>query len=340
MKTKKYLTEFLYKAFAPFSRNSTVLHGDYLYPLLEAARSHCYVENVHTTSNKADSLHRRIELTYEEDVAAAYSRVLRPLIRKQHIAVATLAIDITDENFYGYYTDQYLHPWTGEDGIQARYQFAALSLVGTHKIPLLALPFSRGMAKEELLQFFLQVAHRLFTHIRCILLDAGFYSGEVMALLQQERYIIRAPQNCAIERYIVQTNGWKAWQHTIKWTADKTTKRITTTVVIVRHVLYKSKYIDCSYATNMKLETGMDYMRLYSKRWQIETNFRMQDQVHIKSKSVCSIVRYFYFMISMLLHALWLLFYRTTMAFDRFKIHAANQLFLQQLGLQYAQSVL
>lgn len=335
MKIKQYLKDFLYKAFVPFSRNSTLLPEGYLCPILEAARSHCYVEN---TSNKADSLHRRIELTYEEDVATACSTVIRPLIKGQHIAVAMLAIDITDEDFYGYHTDAYLHPWTGEEGIQARYQFAALSLVGKHKIPLLAVPFTRGMAKEELIRFFLQVAHRLFKHIRCILLDAGFYSGEVLAALQHERYVIRAPQNSAIERYIAQTTGWKRWQHTIRWAADKTTKRITTTIVVIKNVPWKNTTIDGTYATNMMLR-GEEYVHLYSKRWQIETNFRMQDQVHIKSKSVCSIVRYFYFLISMLLHAFWLLFYRTRMAFDRFKIYLANTLLFQSFGLPYVDAL-
>lgn len=272
----------------------------------------------------------------------AHSKVIRPLIKKQHIAVATLAIDITDENFYGYYTDAYLHPWTGEEGIQARYQFAALSLVGKHKTPLLAIPLRRGMAKEEMLRIFLEVAHRLFKHIRCILLDAGFYSGEALTAPQHEKYIIRAPCQEPIKRYIEQTamHSSRRWQHTIKWNADKTVHRAATTIVIVRNKQWKCGEIDCNYATNMKLETGEDYAQLYSKRWQIETNFRMQDQARIKSKSVRHIARYFYFRISMLLHALWLLFYRTTMPLDQFKIHAANQLFLQQLRLQYTDPVL
>lgn len=312
-----------------------------MYHLVEAARSHCYVENVSTVGNKADSLHRRIELTYEEDVAAAYSKMLRPLIKKQHIAAAMLAIDITDEEFYGMYADAYLHPWTGEAGVEATWQFAVLSLVGKHKIPLLAVPVHRGMNKAALVKRFLELAHGLFKRIRCILLDAGFYSGEVLVALKNERYIIRAPQQEPVKRYIAATKPYSSrrWAHTIAWNADKTVHRTITTIVVVRDVRWKNTEIDCSYATNMHLH-GEEYAHLYSKRWQIETNFRMQDQVRIKSKSVYSIVRFFYFLISLLLHALWLLFYRTAMAFDQFKIHAANQLFLQQIGLPYTDPVL
>ena len=121
--------DFLYKAFAPFSRNSILLPEDYVQPLVEAARSQCYVEN---TGNKADSLHRRLAQSYEEDLLKAYRQVLAPLLRRQHITLPTLAIDFTDENFYGFSADPYLHPWTGEEGVESHWKFAVLSLVKKH----------------------------------------------------------------------------------------------------------------------------------------------------------------------------------------------------------------
>lgn len=333
------MKEFLYKAFAPFQRNSTLLPETYLQPLVEAARSHCYVEN---TGNKADSLHRRVSLTYEEDIASAYLKVLSPLIKQRRISSPLLAIDFTEEDFYGLHTDAYLHPWTGEEGVEAHYRFAVLSLVDTHKIPLFAVPVHRGMDKAALVASFVELAKRLFRRLRCILLDAGFYSGEVLAVLAKEKYIVRAPRNRRVDRYIDATSpaGWGMFSHAMEWCAERTTKRITTTIVVVRDVRFKKEYIDCSYATNMVLQEGMDYVHLYSKRWQIETNFRMQDQVQIKSKSLVMIIRYFYFMISLLLHSIWLLFWSERMAFNCFKIHAANQLQFGLLGIPYAHSVL
>ena len=337
LKIRKYLKGFVHKAFAPFSRNSIVLHENYLYPLLEAARSHCYVEN---TGNKADSLHRRVKQTCEEDIQTAYLKLIMPLLKYQRITCPTLAIDFTDEDFYGMYGDPYLHPWTGEEGVNATYKYAVLSLVGKHKIPLLAVPVHLGMAKDEMMQLFLRVAHTIFRQLYCILLDAGFYGGEVIQALQHEQYVIRAPQNAKVQEYIEATSahGWKRWTHTIRWCADKTTKKVQTTIVIVRHVRWKDTMIDCSYATNMLLH-GMEYVHLYSKRWQIETNFRVEDQVHVKSKSVRIIIRYFYFMISLLLHALWCFFFRTTMAFDTFKIRLANQLLFESLGVTYVDAL-
>ena len=327
------------KAFAPFSRNSIILPDNYVQPLVEAARSHCYVEN---TGNKADSLHRRISLTYEEDIVAAYLKVLTPLLKYQRIVNPMVAIDFTDEDFYGFSADPYLHPWTGEEGVESHWKFAALSLVGKHKIPLMAVPAHLGMDKAELALMFLAVAKKLFRRIRCVLLDAGFYSGAVIEALQNEKYIIRAPHHKPVERYIAATpeHGWKAWKHTIVWNGNKTTNRTSTTIVVVRNVKMRKGTADCCYATNMQLSDGMSYVHLYCRRWQIETNFRMEDQVRIKSKSVRVIIRYFYFMISLLLHAVWLLFWSGKIAFDAFKIRAANQLLFASVGIAYAYPVM
>ncbi len=338
MKRISYLKDFLYKAFAPFSRNSIILPDDYLQPLVEAARSHCYVEN---TGSKADSLHRRIKQAYEEDLLKAYQQVLIPLLKYRRITFPTLAIDFTDEDFYGDVTHVYVHPWTGEEGVEGHWRFAVLSLVREHKIPLLAVPVHRGMDKADLVRQFLRFARKLFRMVRCVLLDAGFYVGAVMEVLQNEKYIIRAPHHKPVERCIAATpeHGWKAWKHTIVWNGGRTTNRTSTTIVVVRNVKMKKGTADCCYATNMTLDRGLDYVHLYCRRWQIETNFRVQDQVRIKSKSTFILIRYFYFLISLLLHALWLFFWSGKIAFDAFKIRLANQVLFESLGIVYAYAV-
>lgn len=311
-----------------------MLQEDYLYPILEAARSNGYIEN---TGNKADSLHRRIKQTYEEDIVKAYTKTIFPFLKHQRIFNPIIAIDFTDENFYGLLSDIYLHPWTGEEGVNANYRFAVLSLVGNNKIPLLAIPVHCGMCKEDIVTYFLCIAKKIFKRISAILLDAGFYSGEVIRALEKERYLIRAPQNSKVKEFIIDTpkDEWNMFEHEIEWLANKTTNRVKTNIVIVRNVKLRDTIFDCSYATNIKLSNGTDYVYLYCKRWQIETNFRMEDQVHIKSKSVVPIIRYFYFMISLLLHAIWLFFYSHKIAFDTFKIQLANAYLFLQLGISY-----
>jgi len=330
------LNDFLYKSLVQFHSNSTIYPHGYLQPLVEAARSHCYVENV---GNRADSLHRRIEQTYEEQIADAYFKALSPAVKRMHLGSVMLACDFTEEDFYGYTSDLWLHGWTGEQGVQAHYKFAVLSLVGKQKIPLMAVPAHVGMSKEEIFSFFLAIAKKLQLHVRCILLDAGFYSGEVIESLKGYKYIIRAPQNEVVQRFIAATEDWSSYRHEIEWNGYKTIRRTKTTIVIVKRVRFKNTFVDCSYATNMRLSDGMSYVHLYCRRWQIETNFRMEDQVKIKSKSRHILVRYFYFMISLLLHAVWLMTWSHKMAFDTFKVHLANQLLFAVEGLAYVHPV-
>lgn len=331
------LKSFVYKSFVPFSSNSILCPEDYLQPLVEAARSHCFVEN---TGDKADSLHRRIKQVYCEDYSFACQRVMTPLIKKLRLGSVMLAIDSTTEDFYGEHADLFLRGWTGEKGVQAHYHFAVLSLVGKQKIPLLAIPWDLSMNHADMVKTLLVFAKKLFPYIRCILLDAGFYSGEVIEVLGKTKYIIRAKKLKNVEEGIIATNNWQTWSHTITWNDDKSTHKTTTNIVVVRKVRFKKSVGDCCFATNMQLSEGMDYVYLYIKRWQIETNFRMQDQVNIKSKSLHIEIRYFYFLISMLLHAYWLVNHAGRIALDKFKIHLANQLSFESIGLAYAYAVI
>ena len=69
---KKYIIKFLNKSFAPFYKNSKVLIKQYQMLLNKAASHNTYIE---TISNKADSLHRRINKIYEEDIINAFLHI-------------------------------------------------------------------------------------------------------------------------------------------------------------------------------------------------------------------------------------------------------------------------
>jgi hypothetical protein len=61
------------------------------------------------------------------------------------------------------------------------------------------------------------------------------------------------------------------------------------------------------FATNIRFRTRAEYVWYYKRRWQIETNFRVEDEARIKSKSTSYLVKYFYFLVSLLLHLLWII---------------------------------
>ena len=57
------------------------------------------------------------------------------------------------------------------------------------------------------------------------------------------------------------------------------------------------------FATNLR--QSLYLISKYKQRWQIETDFRVHDEARIKSKSNEFIVRYFYFLTSLILLANW-----------------------------------
>jgi sugar/nucleoside kinase (ribokinase family) len=63
---------------------------------------------------------------------------------------------------------------------------------------------------------------------------------------------------------------------------DKTTYKISTCIAI----LPDYKGFDWVFATNIKYDKIFSYVRYYKKRWGIETTFRVQDEVRIKTKSL------------------------------------------------------
>ena len=67
----------------------------------------------------------------------------------------------------------------------------------------------------------------------------------------------------------------------------------------------KKEWQDCywCFATNLNENFGL--IKFYKQRWQIETDFRVHDEARIKTKSNNQIVRYFYFLTSLVLVANW-----------------------------------
>ena len=57
------------------------------------------------------------------------------------------------------------------------------------------------------------------------------------------------------------------------------------------------------FATNLR--QSLYLISKYKRRWQIETDFRVHDEARIKTKSNEPIVRYFYFLTSLVLLANW-----------------------------------
>lgn len=147
-----------------------------------------------------------------------------------------------------------------------------------------------------------------------ILLDRGFYSGEVIDGIQAEKiqYLIFVPKNPMIKK-ILANNKTQVYNHQIKYYKNFSKQSTNTTLVFIRNV-YDYDWV---FATNLTLKNVQDYIRIYKQRWHIETMFRVHDEAKIKTKSKIPVIRLFYFIWGMLILSLWTLFEKDNCCFKK-----------------------
>jgi len=326
---KKYVVGYLNKAI-DFGKAKILRAKGYLKSIFRACSHNSYVE---TVSNKADSLHRRIKLSYEEDIKESYKQAIKKLLKYKRFGIVTLAVDITKEKFYGDTRDFYIYHCDEECESKAEFHYMVISIVGAEKnIPLMALPVPLGCYREELVEELLIFVKDLL-RVRLVLFDRGFVNKRLIQVLQglNQNYIIFAKKYKELEYMLESIEESAVIEREMKYSKDRSTFKTETYIVMVKDGEY-----DWAFYTNLWLDDARHYIKLYKKRWQIETNFRVEDEAKIKSKSVHYLVRYFYFMLSLLLHAIWLMFANNQ--FKLFLIEAYEAIFLDEVWSVFSTS--
>ncbi|MBI4010598.1 MAG: transposase [Candidatus Aenigmarchaeota archaeon] len=317
---KRELSKFLNKSFF-FSQSD----NNYAEEIILAAKAYTYVE---TAEGKSDSLHLKIKQCDWENLLGVYREIIKPYLRRLNIKRGIIALDITPEPFYGKTTGFYTIGCKGENGYTHEFQFLVLSLIDEkkeEKIPLACIPVHYGFDCANAIKDLLAYANKLFT-IRFVLLDREFYSAENINALSGFRYLMLVPK---LSREIKQLSEVVKYGYMDYKLRDHKGEEASTRIVLVRD---KSDKFTWSFATNMVCEDYHAYVKFYKRRWRIETNFRVDDEAKIKSKSVFSVIRYFYFLMSLLLRAIWLVF-RREIPFKRFLIQTHKCMLLERFGI-------
>jgi len=293
IKTKKEFRDFLIKNFA--------FPEEYPHLLADAAKYNTYIE---TLSNKADNLHLKVKEEYVETIHIVYSKHIKSLIRKQHLGLVDIVCDITTDDFYGEVEGLHIHPWTGKDGVEGKFHYLVVGILFRNKIiPFYAIILRMGCSKAELIGKAISYCHSLGLKISKILLDRGFYSGEVIDEIKMNKvnYLIFAPKKELFRCMLEGTDESIVIEHEITYNKNFTLNKTELNIALVKNVLD----YDWVFATDLKLREIERYVEIYRKRWNIETMFRVHDEAKIKTKSKIPVVRLFYFIIGMLLVLLW-----------------------------------
>ena len=271
------------------------------YNLVKVAKANSYVK---TLGENADALHLNIKKCYEEDFKAAFESQVRKALKHLNVNYAKLAFDTTSEPFYGKTRTLHIINTEGES-YGAEFKFITVCLLVRNKqIPLMALPMRLGSQTQLTIEL-LEYCQTLFKRIRFAVFDRGFYIAEIIDYMEARKikYLILVPEKKGrIENYVTQTSELGKYKHEMCYSKEKSKWKPNTMIVVCKGI----DDFPWIFATNIHFRTRVEYILNYKRRWQIETNYRVEDEAKIKSKSCNYLIRYFYFLVSLLLHLLWI----------------------------------
>ena len=296
------IVAFLQKAFQSLEGSIVLPMSEMGYFLVRAAKSQSYVE---TLGDHADSLHSWIKKSYEEDFQASFDKQVRKAVSILGVKHARLAFDVTPEPFYGKTSGLYIIGCEPGKKWSSEFKFATVCLIIRNKqIPLMAFPVRLGNNTSLTIEL-VKYCQSLFDKIIYATFDRGYYIAELIDYLEAQniKYIILVPEKKGtIGEFVNNTDKLGIYPHEMSYYKDKSSYIPRTHIVVCKGI----DEFPWIFATNMRFKTRVEYLYYYGRRWQIETNFRVQDEAKIKSKSTSYLIRYFYFLVSLLLHLLWI----------------------------------
>ena len=305
------LVDFIHKSFS--IRPNGYEAKDFAALLAIASAYKSYVETVNCESlPNADTLHCKIKrdadiLSLLENFLNITKKYLPRLKGKKAIVIA----DITYDPFFGDDSaETWVHGYKPAKGCVGCYKFFAIHIIVNNKRYFVyAMPLDIVDDQAGLMEEALDYIKGYGIKTKSILLDRGFADSKILDLLRKRRtkYLVLYPKHKNIKKIIREMK--------LRFINRKFKVR----GVETRLVIGKTEKITWVFVTNMEFVDLVKYIRLYRKRWNIETGFRMQDEAQIKTKSKRIEIRYFYFLVALLLYNCWKVM-KIKISFRRFLI--------------------
>ncbi len=212
-----------------------------------------------------------------------------------------------DIPYYGKVNNPRIMGCKHKNGTSYCYKYATIDIVEKNQrftlkaIPLTQLSNDNATIVNELLEHALK-----YIHVKYVLLDRGFFSIEVLRVLEglKLKYIMPATKNDRIKQ-VVKDNSNKL-SYFLKYTMG--TKEKVTFNLVVKYDEKEREYY--TFATNFEIKYKIDIDRIaemYRKRWGIETGYRVKHDFLAITTTQSYTVRLLYFMVSVILYNFWLL---------------------------------
>lgn len=284
----------LLESFIFCGKNATYKSKDFAYRLIESALENQSLEAQYLLTKylSADRVLEKLHKINYEQIQSLINNVNKGLKLPRKVI---LAIDFTDRLFYG---SKELIDVIGTKGGKYARRFIEVSIVQPalfiNALPVNMLTNNKVKLIHQLIDGFNQTYEK--TKIELLLLDRGFFSKAVVKYLVENKieFIMPAVKNREI-KFIVE--GCLNMKRSI--VLDYKFGETRVYLVLIR--------VDSEvlvYMTNTKFNPLKVHL-LYKKRWQIETNFREQNNFEFKTCTLDFNARYFAFVLAGLLFNLW-----------------------------------
>lgn len=224
-----------------------------------------------------------------------------------------LAIDETNDPYYGQECPEnegFVNSGPSKKSTTKFYRYITLELLLPQmKVTLSALPVRKGVKKEVYIQQMLDVIDSLGLSIEVLMLDRGFYSSEVFRLLKGRDvpYIMPVKKHSAEMKRLL--NGRRS--RFAKYTMNKHKEPLELNIAI-RTCYLKGRYDKHERANYGYVYDGLDWSpynisSVYEKRFGIESSYSIRNKVRPRTTTRSPAVRYYLFLVSMLMRNVWMM---------------------------------
>lgn len=222
-----------------------------------------------------------------------------------------VAIDYTDWYYYGNKNDYMVVEKKPEKGTSHCFRFATIIVVEAgERFTLLALPVGKFDSKEKIVRKLIEYT-RGKININKAYFDRGFFSIDVINLLKElgVNFIMPAIENKDIERHCNAVSAPFVVKDYVMGTKPEHSASFNLGIMPKK---INGRELKIPFATNIKITQNEvclaeKLFNLYSKRWGIETSYRVKKAFRPKTTSKNYIVRLFYFLFSTLVYNLWII---------------------------------
>jgi len=243
----------------------------------------------------------------EEQFDKVFEHQFKKVFKKKKKPNTIAIIDVHEQETYSKEkrTSEDIRGGKHKNGTNFFFHFATIQILAKNKILTLKVKlYRRQQSLKKIVEELVRQTQK-YVKIKVLLLDRGFRNVKIVNELEYLQVPILMPcvKDEKTRKELAKLDKNKK---IIKWWF-KNTKGEFADVKLVMIKFSDDKEI--GFYTTIpfaRLKTAKYFLNLYKKRWNIETGYRLQNQLLARTTCIKGIVRYFYFCYAVAMHNLWL----------------------------------